>query len=64
MFRGAENIFLNDMCYVYLVATPGLWYKGQVNGLGVMGPFSPPCQLRWLSLTYESRSCPGYGGID
>ena len=37
MFRGAENVFLNDMCYVYLVATPGLWYKGQVNGLG-----SPP----------------------
>ena len=34
MFRGAENVFLNDMCYVYLVATPGLWYKGQVNGLG------------------------------
>ena len=33
MFRGAENVFLNDMCYVYLVATPGLWYKGQVNGL-------------------------------
>ena len=38
MFRGAENVFLNDMCYVYLVATPGLWYKGLVNGLGFDKP--------------------------
>ena len=34
IFRGAEIVFRIGLCYVYLVATHGLWYKGQVNGLG------------------------------